>query len=42
MVYTNITEIGETALWIAFAFMLFSAITFLFLSYVRNVRPEAR
>ncbi len=37
-----ISTVGNTALWIAFAFMLFSSLTFLFLSYVRNVKAEAR
>jgi len=38
----SVSTIGYTALWIGFAFMVFSAIVFLFLSYVRNVKPEGR
>ena len=40
--YTYITSAGYAALWVAFACMLFSAIVFLFLSYVRNIKAEAR
>jgi bacteriorhodopsin len=40
--YSYISNTGYIALWVAFAFMLFSAVTFLFLSYVRNIKQEAR
>jgi bacteriorhodopsin len=37
-----ITSMGYTSLWIGFAFTGFAAVLFFFLSYVRNVKPEAR
>jgi len=44
MVYTESLEgsMGNIALWVGFAFFVFSSIVFLFLSYVRNVKYEAR
>ncbi len=33
---------GETSLWVGFAFFAVSAVVLMFLSYIRNVRPEAR
>jgi len=36
------SSMGFTALWVAFAFTGFSAAVLLVLSYIRNVKPEAR
>lgn len=33
---------STTAWWIAFAFTLTATVVFLVLSYIRNVKPEAR
>ena len=36
------TSMSTTAWWIAFAFTLTATVVFLVLSYIRNVKPEAR
>lgn len=38
----NVNEYGNIALWIGFAFTATATAVFGFLSYIRNVRPEAR
>jgi len=40
--FASQTNVGSIAQWIAFAFCLGATVFFLALSYVRNVRPEAR
>ena len=37
-----VTVYGTTSLWIGFAFTVFASLVFFFLSYIRNVKPEAR
>jgi len=37
-----ITSMGYTSLWVGFAFTMFASVVFFFLSYIRNVKPEAR
>ena len=36
------SSMSTTAWWIAFAFTLTATVVFLVLSYIRNVKPEAR
>lgn len=38
----SVTDMGYTALWVGFAFTFTATVVFGFLSYIRNVRPEAR
>ena len=40
--YSAQTYVGSTAQWVAFALLSASATFFFTLSYIRNVRPEAR
>jgi len=37
-----LTDLGQISLWIGFAFTVTATVVFGFLSYIRNVRPEAR
>jgi len=39
---STVSFTGATALWIGFAFTGFASAVFLFLAYIRNVKPEAR
>ncbi len=39
---SQVSSYGTTSLWIGFAFTVFASLVFFFLSYVRNVKPEAR
>jgi len=41
-VFSTQSTTGQTAQWIAFALTLFGMVVFFTLSYIRNVRPEAR
>jgi len=37
---STVSFTGATALWIGFAFTGFASAVFLFLAYIRNVKPE--
>jgi len=41
-VVSQATSMSTTAWWIAFAFTFTATVVFLALSYIRNVKPEAR